>query len=78
MKVYITKYALTKGILIKESEISSNTDDMIRVNGLEFYHKPEWHLNEKDAIQQAEKMRSIKISSLEKQLEKIKKLNFTI
>jgi len=80
MKVYITKYALTKGILEKEeAEVCKDTSlDMISVHSryTEYYHKPDWHESKEEAIEQAEKMRERKIKNLEKQINKLKNLSF--
>ena len=74
MKVYITKYALTHGIMEEEAEEVSQK--MIRVrsrNYDSFFHGNEWHTSKKQAIAQAEKMRTKRIISLEKSIEKLKK-----
>jgi hypothetical protein len=42
MKFYITKYALTQGILVKEAEIYSECPTMIvTANPHMHYHKPD-------------------------------------
>lgn len=78
MIVYITKYALTLGILEKEVKVSTVSSDMVcdNNNRLHYYHKPYWHENKQDAIGHPNKLKEIKIKSLEKQLSKIKKLAF--
>lgn len=79
MKAYITKYALTKGITEMEGKISDHVPAMfcpISKGYIQPVHKPYWHSNKEEAIQQANKMRDAKTSSLKKQIEKLEKLNF--
>ncbi|MGG7470791.1 hypothetical protein ACVVIH_20565 [Chryseobacterium arthrosphaerae] len=79
MKVYITKYALTKGIIESEGEILGGPTKMLRttINSYRVnFYGTEWHQNKNEAIYKAEEMRKKKIASLEKQIEKLKKLKF--
>lgn len=79
MKVYITKYALTTGIIESEADIIERDPKMIYtvINSYNVYFfKPDWHQNKNEAIYKAEEMRKKKIASLEKQIEKLKKLKF--
>ena len=82
MKVWITKYALTKGIIPCEIR----TVDVLE-NGYIRYMQPSglggfmqkgngWEDNEKSAIKKAEKMRQKKIESLKKNIEKLERLKF--
>ena len=79
MKVYVTKYALTKGIIEKEVKESTVSKDMVvemiggYSNGI---HKPYWYENKDEAIAHAEKMKKDKLISLEKQIKKIEKIIF--
>ena len=77
MKVWITKYALTKGILEAESSESSEfrTGRKVKVQGQWFYDN-DYHVTLKDAQEHAEKMRHNKIASLERSLKKLKNLYF--
>lgn len=84
MKVWITKYALTKGIYEAEGEKSS-FPDMIRVRvdnkgvPLSFpisFHKGEWHTCKGDAIIKANQMKENKLNSLRKMSETISNLTF--
>ena len=79
MKVWITKYALTKGIL--EIECVKIGDAGVREVGNSFptyYHGEgnEWHRTKESAIKKAEEMRQKKIESLKKQIEKLEKMRF--
>lgn len=78
MKVWITKYALTTGIFMAEVE-ETHTPTMVsdKMNSYHSrYHKPDWHLTEAEAIEQAEKMVLRKIKSVQKQLDKLNKMTF--
>ena len=85
MKVWITKYALTRGI----EEITS--DDVSRIfiekNGdLVMYGKSgmfpvrygtdNYSLDKQSAIKKAEEMRKKKIAGLKKQIEKLERMRF--
>ena len=79
MKVWITKYALTKGIFTIEATEPNENGLITPINKLwDCYHGEgrEWHRTKEAAIERAEEMRLKKIASLEKQIDKIKKLNF--
>lgn len=74
---YVTKYALTKGITEQKGEISSYDTFGYKVNG--WYSsviKNDYSLTLEDAKKQAEQKRLKKIASLEKQIQKLKKLSF--
>ena len=79
MKVWITKYALTTGII--ETEAEECGYDMIHVPGADvthsYYHKEgkEWHRTKEAAITRAQEMRRAKISSLKKQIDKLEKMS---
>lgn len=79
-KVFITKYALTKGILEKEAEICDYGNGHIRayVKG-EFLSYPLGKVcfkTKEQAMERAEKMRLKKIASLKKQIEALEKMKF--
>ena len=78
MKVWITKYALTDGIIEEEAKLCS--EDMIKVEGryFSYFHSEgkEWHRTEEAAKARAEEMRKKKIASLQKQLKKYEKMRF--
>lgn len=78
MKVWITKYALTQGIL--EVEAKDLGDDMIKtVEKYPSYYSKEgrdWHRTKESAISKAEEMRQKKIASLKKQIEKLEAMKF--
>lgn len=80
MKVWITKYALTDGIIERDVEIChevSSTMAEVKNNPYgEYYYKPHWHESREEAIARAEQMRLRKIASLEKQIAKLRELRF--
>lgn len=79
MKVWITKYALTKGILQEEGETFKGNPNYLMVKGYysDFYGEGnEWHRTKESAIKKAEEMRQKKIASLKKQIEKLEKMKF--
>lgn len=79
MKVWISKYALTTGIIeIEAKETHSPSMVADASDPLSMFHGEgkEWHKSKEEAFQRAEIMKKKKIESLEKQIEKIKKMKF--
>ena len=83
MKVWITKYALTKGIREADASVVEEHPNMIEIKrgsspGYlgEYFHKGEWYDTREAAVKQAENMRKSKVISIEKQLARIKALTF--
>ena len=78
MKVWITKYALTQGII--ETEAEEVSDNMIRVPGrfAAYFHGEgkDWHKTLESAKDRAEITRYKKIQTLFLQCEKLRKLKF--
>ena len=79
MKVWITEYALTKGIF--EMEVESMSEDGKSVYGKAWNdcysgEGKKWHRTKKAAIDKAEEMRQKKIASLKKQIEKLEGMKF--
>ena len=77
MKVFITKYALTQGII--EADARGVGDGMVVVRGRfdSYFRKDDWHDNIIDAVDAANRMRTKKITSLKKQLDKLEHMLFT-
>lgn len=82
-KVFITKYALTQGIIEKETEITickSPIGEPIECACVEEW--PGYTIGKEafytleEAIKKAEEMRKKKIASLKKQIEKLEKMEF--
>ena len=77
MKVYITKYALTRGILKREvNGINLETVVQDALKHGTYYYDGEWYKSWEAAYEKAEDMRQKKIISLQKQIRKLSKLGF--
>jgi len=83
MHVYITKYALTRGIF-KAKVLGQSKRGAIQVadprglNGWALYFGNEWHTSATHARTRAAVMRNNKIVSLKKQIRALEALDFTI
>lgn len=79
-KVFITKYALTKGILEKEAEICDygyEYEIAYVIGKFSSYSLgKEAFRTREQAMERAEKMRLKKIASLKKQIEALEKMKF--
>ena len=80
-KAWVTRYALTDGVLTGEAEVSEQSPDMIRFfwgnpEGMFYVHGNDWHRAEEAAIKRAEEMRTRKIASLRKQITKLEAMTF--
>lgn len=81
MKVWVTKYALTDGIIEADGEpyglewFSASWDNGDKCNDFE---QGEWFDTKERAIQKAEEMRQKKIASLKKQIEKLEGMMFDV
>jgi hypothetical protein len=79
MKVYILKFALTKGIYSTNAEhCGPGFDNMIKVGPYSYYHKGQWTQSLEEAEAIYNKMKANKIASLEKSLAKLHKSTFKI
>ena len=80
MKVYVTKYALTTGILTAEDgEVREESPGMVSCKSLGVFanfHGKDWHKTPEAALIRAEEMCGNKIKSLEKQIAKLRVMNF--
>lgn len=84
MKVFITKWVFTKGIVEMEGIRSTVSPQMISVPpspecyfGTYFHGQGrDWHLDRESAIKRAREMQAAKIKSLEKQIQKIRDIQF--
>ena len=81
MRCFVTKYALTRGILQVEVELCLDVDPdggMVADHS-EYhtcYHKPDWHRTRVSAVARAEQMRLAKLASLRKQITKLEAMSF--
>jgi hypothetical protein len=85
MKVWITKYALTVGIIETEGEVCDSANSGSMVQATDMPYKPyfhgkgrQWHDNLSSAQRTAHDMRRAKIRSLEKQLAKMNALDVKV
>ena len=76
LTVYITKYALTEGILEKEAKPCGNAS-MVQV-GPSYFHGEgkDWHRTRESAVKKAEAMRLKKIESLKRSIAKLEKMTW--
>lgn len=76
---YITKYALTEGIISVEVTLGHFPGVVREVGEARWvytYAGADWHRTREAAVASAEKMRAKRIASLEKQIAKLKALDF--
>ena len=82
MKVWISKFAFSKGIYELDVEPSLTSPSMVvckYANSFpEYFHGEgkEWHRTRDSAVRKAEEMRTRKIAALKRQLSKLEKLSF--
>ena len=77
MTLYITRHALTQGIIEVDGDVSTEFPSMAVYNGINCcirLHKPDWHTDKRDAIARASQMLKMKQSSLVRQMEKLNRL----
>ncbi|MBE3119058.1 MAG: hypothetical protein IMZ50_09920 [Candidatus Atribacteria bacterium] len=75
MQVYVTKWALTQGIV--EKSVREVSDGDVRViDELQYFHPGEWHRTWVEAVVQAEKMQTLKIAALKRRLAKLEGMRF--
>ena len=82
MRVYITKYALTAGILEVDGEVSSNSPTLMGFKypadnwwySIAHGEGKEWHRSLEAAQARAKQMRDKKIASLRKQIAKLESI----
>ncbi|TVR58957.1 MAG: hypothetical protein EA420_16435 [Candidatus Competibacteraceae bacterium] len=75
MKVYVTKYALTKGILEHDATVGEDGWAYVSEYAMSFSRK-NWAPTMPEALAQAEEKRVQKIASLRKQIAKLERLEF--
>jgi len=80
--VWITKYALSDGILKIQAEIHKNENLVVylspKTSLRQYAHGNDWHTSAFDAFQQAQHKLDLKIASLKKQIAKLEKLQIKI
>ena len=78
IEVYITKYALTEGILKKQVEKCNNNRVKEIGEWSAYFHQGDWHETYANALAKAKGMKARKITSLKKQLARIETLTFPV
>ncbi len=76
MKIWVTKWALTRGILDYDSAEVSASDGKVSINMgsyLLHFHKPFWHTTREAAVEHANQLCVRKIAALKKQIKKLSK-----
>ena len=82
LHVWITKYALTQGIIECDAKTCLSTVpdgsmiEKVGGNYMDLYHKPNWHETKEAAVARAELMRKKKIASLKKSIAAMEALKF--
>jgi hypothetical protein len=80
MKAYVTKYALTRGILVVEGSVNIGTTFCTKTKSgyNRYYPRTQWCSTLEEAQRVAEVMRKRKIESLKKQILKLKSMEIEI
>ena len=83
---YVTKYALTKGIIEVSGEV--NNQKYLRakwhyewpygLNGVAYFHPRDWHESLDDAQERADEMLEKKLASLDRQIRKMKSTSVSV
>lgn len=75
-QVWITKYALTEGVFAAKDakHCVSINESMISLENNRCFHKPDWHLTEKEAVARVIEMAKARLASLDESREKIEAL----
>ena len=78
--VYVTKFVLTKGILLYQvREIKGEmciVYDAGGLNNVNYFHGHDWHISRAGAVLRAEEIRKAKLDSLRKQISKVENLQW--
>lgn len=79
--IYVTKYALTQGILEFQAEVKAGMALVTNSAGYkQYYHclNRDWHQTRERALKYVEEMKTLKVASLERQIKRIQALTFTL
>lgn len=79
MKLYDTRFALSRGIITREGEPSASRSGLFRLNyknGCEWASPREVFTAREEAVARAEKKRLAKIASLERQIARLRSMDF--
>lgn len=84
MKIYVTKYALTKGIQEFDGFLSQHNKTMMIVEArdagshAQFFHKGQWFATRAEAVKRAELLRTRKLAALRRQAQDLAALKFDV
>jgi hypothetical protein len=74
---WVTRYALTSGVRKVDGEVCHEiSSKMVAYGKSEYAHNDDWHRTPEAALAKAEDMRTKKIASLRKQIQKLEKIKF--
>lgn len=79
MKVWITKYALERGVIEADARLLSLYENFARCdNGTQKYYfsGSEWSFKKEDAVAKANEMRQEEIERLKNQIKKLEEIRF--
>lgn len=78
MKVWITKYALTKGIYSEEAELRAAGNILIEFPGgyLQFFGDGEWHRTKSAAIAKAKEMITKELAFIKERISRLRAITF--
>lgn len=76
MKIWISQYALSEGVIETEGEPRQISLVLLNSGRYVYGEGRNWHRTREDAVARAEEMRKKKIYSLRKQLERLEALCF--
>lgn len=77
-KIYVTKWALTQGILEVMASVSDEYPDLANFGmyGTAHGRGREWHITAQGAIDRCEEMRRAKLASIRRQIKRIEAMTF--
>lgn len=76
---YVTSSCLSKGVIRQvEGSISNDHDIHFVVGSCAVYTSPDWHIELREAMKEAEKKRLKKLVSLKKQIQKLENMEFKV
>lgn len=83
MKVYITKFALTKGIVVADAEPDPKSKEHVHVRGAypwdwTRFGLGDWHVDKSRALERARSMAGAQAAKLEKQARELNERQFTV
>lgn len=85
VKYYITKYALSSGVIVADDTNAKrcSSDSMLEYQFDEnnrwsttYFHQGEWFTDRNEAIARCEVLRARKVTSVEKQLNQLRRIDF--